>query len=98
MYYPYSVLGVEETATDEEIRRAYFEKLRQYPGEHCPREFQAVTAAYNAIRDELSRTKLLLFDKLLKQETDLADIWFVDRSRRYKIGIKKWETIIAQHK
>jgi curved DNA-binding protein CbpA len=61
MIYPYLVLDVPETATDEEVRRAYLQKIRLYAPEHNPDEFQRVCEAYELIKTELARTRLHLF-------------------------------------
>ncbi len=61
MLYPYLTLDVPETATDEEVRRAYLQKIRIYSPEQNPDEFQRVCEAYELIKTELARTRLHLF-------------------------------------
>ncbi|MBM4163524.1 MAG: J domain-containing protein [Lentisphaerae bacterium] len=61
MLYPYLTLDVPETATDEEVRRAYLQKIRIYSPEQSPDEFQRVCEAYELIKTELARTRLHLF-------------------------------------
>ncbi len=45
----YKLLDIEETATADEIKRAYFKKARQYPPERFPEEFKAFRAAYETL-------------------------------------------------
>jgi curved DNA-binding protein CbpA len=51
----YEVLGVEKTASGEEIKRAYFGKVRQYPPERFPEEFKELRAAYDTLSDVKKR-------------------------------------------
>jgi curved DNA-binding protein CbpA len=60
---PYLILRVRPSATDAEIRRAYLEAIRQFPPEREPERFQAVSHAYEQIRDEKSRLNYLLFNR-----------------------------------
>lgn len=52
---PFSVLGVDENAGDEEIKRRYLELVRAFPPDRDPARFQAYRAAYEALRDERKR-------------------------------------------
>lgn len=57
---PYAVLGVDRAATFEDVRRAYFRLVRQYPPEAHPEEFKRVRAAYDGLRSPLRRAALAL--------------------------------------
>jgi curved DNA-binding protein CbpA len=59
---PYLVLGVPLNADDKTIRRAYLEAIKLAPPDHNPKRFQAVSAAFDQIRDESSRHRYALFD------------------------------------
>jgi len=52
---PYEVLAVAETATAEEIRRAYLAKVREFPPEREPEGFKEVQKAYTILRDAARR-------------------------------------------
>lgn len=58
---PYRVLGLERRATDAEIKRAYFQKVRAHPPEQAPEQFQEIRRAYDALRDPESKAKIDLF-------------------------------------
>ena len=47
---PYAVLGVGRTATNEEIKQAYFAQVRQHPPEREPAAFKRIRAAYDRLR------------------------------------------------
>ena len=60
---PYLILRVLPSASDAEIRRAYLDAIRKFPPEREPERFQAISHAYEQIRDEKSRLNYLLFDR-----------------------------------
>lgn len=47
---PYSVLGVAPTASDDEIKQAYFTQVRAHPPERDPQAFKRIRAAYDRMR------------------------------------------------
>jgi len=62
---PWALLGVDRSATDREIKRAFREKSKQFhpdrnPGdEEAAARFQEIAQAYQAIKDEESRARWL---------------------------------------
>jgi curved DNA-binding protein CbpA len=52
---PYAVLGVAPTATDAEIKQAYFAQVRAHPPESDPQAFKLVRAAYDRLRSPEKR-------------------------------------------
>lgn len=65
---PYAVLGVPHTATLEEIKDAYFQRVREHPPEREPDAFKAIRAAYDRLRTPERRLET---DMLLLQELPL---------------------------
>jgi curved DNA-binding protein CbpA len=59
---PFRVLSLPETATDEAVRSSYVALLKKHPPEREPERFREIQAAYETIRDELSRRRFLLFE------------------------------------
>jgi curved DNA-binding protein CbpA len=53
---PYSVLDLKRGASHEEIRHAYFRKVREHPPETDPETFKAIRAAYEQLRSAEQRT------------------------------------------
>lgn len=51
----YEILGVAETATKIEIKKAYFDLVRHYPPEKEPEKFKEYRKAYEVLFDENSR-------------------------------------------
>jgi len=48
---PRAVLGVAPDATDEQIRAAYLRKVKEFPPDRNPVEFEQVRDAYELLRD-----------------------------------------------
>jgi curved DNA-binding protein CbpA len=58
---PYGVLGIERRAPEADIKRAYFQLVRQFPPERSPAKFQEIRAAYELLRDPERRAQIDLF-------------------------------------
>jgi curved DNA-binding protein CbpA len=58
---PYKVLEVQINATDEEIRKAWLEKVKQFPPDRFPEKFKDIREAYERIENRTSRLRHFLF-------------------------------------
>jgi curved DNA-binding protein CbpA len=58
---PYKVLGLKRGASHQEIRRAYFRKVREHPPEIDPEGFKDVRAAYEQLRSAEQRAETDLY-------------------------------------
>jgi curved DNA-binding protein CbpA len=54
------ILGIPENASDEEIRGAYLRKVKEYPPDRSPEEFERIRDAYETLRDPRRRTREML--------------------------------------
>ncbi len=52
---PYSILGVDDDAGDNEIKRRYLALVREFPPERQPERFQTYRAAFEALHTERQR-------------------------------------------
>ena len=59
---PYLILGVPPSADDQQIRQAYLAAVKEATPDTHPQRFQAVSRAYEAIKDEGRRLNYYLFD------------------------------------
>ena len=61
---PFAVLGLPPEATADEIREAYFRRVKERPPERAPEEFKRIRRAYEAVRSVSGRwrSSLLLFE------------------------------------
>lgn len=62
---PYQVLGLERTASEAEVKQAYFTLVREHSPERDPEGFKRIRAAYEKLRASTARaqTDLLLIDE-----------------------------------
>ena len=58
---PYGVLGLDRQASEAEIKRAYFQLVRQFSPERAPEQFREIRTAYEQLRDPENRARLGLF-------------------------------------
>ncbi|HSJ04750.1 MAG TPA: J domain-containing protein [Verrucomicrobium sp.] len=58
---PYLELGVEATAGDDEIRRAYLRSIQSHSPESDPEGFQVLHAAYELVKTEELRVEWRVF-------------------------------------
>lgn len=60
---PYAVLGLQRGATPRQIKRTYFDLVREYPPEKEVEAFKIIRAAYEQLRnpDVKASTDLFLF-------------------------------------
>ena len=58
---PYGVLGLDRQAGEAEIKRAYFQLVRQFSPERAPEKFREIRTAYEQLRDPENRARLGLF-------------------------------------
>ncbi len=57
MLNPYQVLGVDQGATEAEIKKAYFQLIRQHSPERDPEQFKRIRQAYEQVRSAEARSK-----------------------------------------
>ena len=58
---PFDVLDVPVTADDETIKKAYLQKVREYPPEREPERFQLIRTAFETIKTRQDRLSYRLF-------------------------------------
>jgi len=58
---PYQVLGLQRQATAEDIKKAYFARVREFPPEREPDAFKRIRAAYDMLRTPDARAATDLF-------------------------------------
>jgi tetratricopeptide (TPR) repeat protein len=53
----YEILGIEKTAVDAEIKRAYYGMVRTYQPDRFPEKFKAIRSAYETLSDREKRAE-----------------------------------------
>jgi curved DNA-binding protein CbpA len=93
---PRQVLEIEAEAGDEEIRAAYLRKVKQYPPDRAPREFERVRDAYEMLRDPRRRTRLMLLAADPKQS--LSSLLDGQKLQRQFTGPEAWLAVTREKK
>jgi hypothetical protein len=57
---PNEILGVPSNASEEEIRVAWLAKVKEFPPDRSPAEFERIRDAYDTLRDPRKRAKAML--------------------------------------
>lgn len=60
---PHEVLGLPADAGEAAIRDRYLQLVREFPPDRAPERFAAVRAAYEELRDPMSRLERQLFSR-----------------------------------
>ena len=58
---PFFVLQVAETASDDDVQKAYLRAIRQYPPDRAPERFQEIRTAFETLRTRRDRLRYHLF-------------------------------------
>ena len=56
----YELLGLEADATTEAVREAYLQKVRQFPPDKAPGEFERIRQAYDLLKAPGTRERALV--------------------------------------
>jgi hypothetical protein len=86
------ILGVAANASEDEVRSAYLEKVKQFPPDRSPEAFERIRDAYEKLRDPRSRAKAML----IAPDTNLPLVSLVDSIKRRRIfaGPQPWREVL----
>ncbi|GMO29017.1 MAG: hypothetical protein Ta2B_09960 [Termitinemataceae bacterium] len=94
----YQVLGVEKTATDEEIKRAYFSMVRKFQPGTNPQKFKEIRNAYETLNDKEKRAE---YDAIGEMPDVAAPLFnkamMFYKQGKYKQAAELYETILESH-
>ena len=85
---PQNVLGVAQDASEEEVRAAYLSKIKEYPPEKHPAEFERVRDAYTILSDPHYRARMLLLSA--DPEASLLSLLDNQKPNRQFVGPAAW--------
>ena len=92
---PHVVLGVAADAGEEEIRAAYLRKVREFPPDRAPQEFEKIRDAYDVLRDPRRRARRLLTADPMQPLSSLLEGRV--RARRFA-GPEAWLAVLKERK
>lgn len=92
---PNEILGVAADAPDEDIRAAYLNKVKEFPPDRAPEEFERIRDAYDAVRDPRKRARAL-FQKGKAGPGSVALVSLLEgrRTRRAFAGPQPWREVL----
>jgi curved DNA-binding protein CbpA len=94
----YEVLGIEENANPQDIKRAYFGLVRQFPPERFPEEFKELRTAYDTLLDEKRRAE---YDKIGTLPEEIKPLFYqaqkADNRGRYAEAMELYHTMLQIH-
>jgi len=91
---PREILGVEVDASEEQIRAAYLRKVKEFPPEREPAEFERIRDAYEILRDPHRRIAHLLFS--IDPSAPLASLVERRPAAREFVGPEPWMAAIRE--
>lgn len=93
---PYEVLGVGPKAEDDEIRAAYLARLKQYPPDRAPDDFERIRDAYDLLRDPRRRAEYSLF--AVNPHVPFESLLQCIESKRPFVGLNPWLAVLKERK
>ena len=91
---PYTVLGVNPEADDEQIRAAYLAKVKQFPPDRAPVEFEQIRDAYELLRDRRRRAQYTLFS--VDPDAPLESLLKGMENPRPFVGLGPWLAVLKE--
>ena len=85
---PQNILGIAQDAKAEEIRAAYLNKIKEYPPDKSPAEFERVRDAYKILSDPRRRTRVML--QSVNPEAPLVTLLDNQKQDRHFVGPDAW--------
>lgn len=86
------ILGVPANASEEEIRTAYLSKVKEFPPDRSPEEFESIRDAYDTLRDPRCRAKALLLSSGFG--APLVSLLDGHKPRRIFAGPQPWREVL----
>jgi curved DNA-binding protein CbpA len=90
---PREVLGVSAAADFEEIRAAYLKKVKEFPPDRSPAEFEKIRDAWEALKDPRQRLREML---AADPEASLFSLFDGFESERRFVGPAAWLDALKQ--
>ncbi len=89
---PRQVLGVRLNDGPEEIRAAYLRKVKEFPPERCPEEFEAIRDAFESLNDVRKATLAML--RSGDPRASMVSVLEGEQPRRPYAGPQAWLDVL----
>ena len=91
---PRLILGVSQEAGDEEIRAAYLRKVKEFPPDRAPAEFERIRDAYELLRDPRRRALHMLLS--VDPHEPLESLLDEGPAPRRFVGPEPWLAVLKE--
>jgi curved DNA-binding protein CbpA len=91
---PRMILGVSLEAGDQEIRDAYLRKVKEFPPDRSPQEFERIRDAYELLRDPRRRTLHMLLS--VDPHQPLESLLDEGPAPRKFVGPEPWLAVLKE--
>jgi DnaJ-domain-containing protein 1 len=93
---PNEILGVPANAPEEEIRAAYLSKVKEFPPDRAPAEFERIRDAYDTLRDPRKRARALFLTAEPGGDCNAPLVSLLEgrRARRIFAGPQPWREVL----
>ena len=81
-------MGVSIDADDKQIRAAYLQKVKDFPPDRLPEEFERIRDAYDQLRDPGRRIKRMII--AVDPEANLVTLLNESTDERHWVGPETW--------
>jgi DnaJ domain len=86
------ILGVPANASEEDIRAAWLSKVKEFPPDRSPAEFEKIRDAYDTLRDPRKRAKAMLLSTTFA--APLVSLIDGQKARRTFVGPQPWREVL----
>ena len=91
---PRMILGVGLEAGDQEIRAAYLRKVKEFPPDRAPEQFERIRDAYELLRDPRRRTLHMLLS--VDPHEPLESLLDEGPAPRQFVGPEPWLAVLKE--
>ena len=92
----YTILGVNETSTDDNIKQAYLDAVRNNPPDRDAVKFREIRTAYESIATHKDRLRYELFDTSTPDSIEIAELVMQQGRSNKNISEKVFRRILGQ--
>ncbi len=91
----YQILNIPKNASQDEIKKAYYKLVRQFPPEKQPEQFKKIRSAYQTLKDSKQKIQ---YDEMQKAEKYSAEITMLSAEGMKAIEESNWNIAIQKFK
>jgi curved DNA-binding protein CbpA len=89
---PHEILGVPENASDAELRAAYVNKVKEFPPDRAPEEFERIRDAWETLRNPRKRARALFANN--DYDAPLTELLEGHTTQRVYAGPQPWREVL----